>query len=834
MGRPAAPQKDPVRCESQPQSTATRSARPGENGLDLRYSLMQVPDDPDEYVPTPKRKPEYAHVGSLDGSSDSLNRTKLPKPKSSRRNGSYVARAPPSSRRVSTRPVKPTRELRHHAGRASSKATRDKRRTVLDPLAEKSLARTLSQQNRLSYLATPPEMKSRPKPASPPSRNTSQRRSLTRFTKELERYCMAVSANGKAPLPLCTPTVSDSPTTLDTVSELLPYHRQFKAAGLAVTSREQMPKIPESIYQQLPVRENRSERHPLMSPVQIDGSTVTPSEEEWVSEDKAVPAIPRGDGGPSTAPKAVEPQLSAQQVKTVNRSLLPWARNKDAATASRTHTGRKFSTDHLHPSQAMAAQPVLTPSDKMGIIDAYFNSPAPNKPQDKQPEKQKTSLSSPSSSKESLIMDKPLPEQPSVERRPTLSKQPPMEQCPVPPRSGRRHMENTSQWPTARVLIHDNSPPPSDAKGVVEIREIPPTPIKSSDISGLSSPPTVEENEATIQRSISPPVELRKTTDTEENPPTPPKHGSGQQIPPTTDSRHHRSQSLSKQWSKVTVLRRRSKGRHLPLPTTIQEEPETSPEKKDLAMTSAQNKRNKKPSMTSQSQTQSQNTISGQAVLISEQTSGLVPQLPYTWKQNAVESSSSFEKALDAVIQKLDDMEERRQHERTLDLKAARKTSTEQESPEVASSKESNSKTETRPDPELKAPEKPLASRVEAASQTEDSVSYLDNDIADRDVLLGLKMAICAACDQDLDAWIREKTGLRLRRFLADLKAFDAVSKDGRPSASAPGPQPLHRQIRRNENEARRLKAERERRTQSMKKTLLPCFGADGSLAAPG
>jgi hypothetical protein len=267
------------------------------------------------------------------------------------------------------------------------------------------------------------------------------------------------------------------------------------------------------------------------------------------------------------------------------------------------------------------------------------------------------------------------------------------------------------------------------------------------------------------------------------------------------------------------------------MPTTIHEEPETSPEKKNLAMTSAQKKRNGKPSMASQSQTKPQNTNSGQTVLISEQTSGLVPQLPYTWKQSAVESSSSFEKALDAVIQKLDYMEERRQHERTLDLKAARKTSTEQEFPEVAGSKESNSKPDTKPDPEPKIPEKPSASRVEAASQTEDSVGYLDNDIADRDVLLGLKMAICAACDQDLDAWIREKTGLRLRRFLADLKAFDAVSKDGRPSAPAPGSQPLHRQIRRNENEARRLKAERERRGQSMKKTLLPCFGADGSLA---
>lgn len=762
-----------------------------------------------------------------------MNRTRVPKHKSSKRNGSYVARAPPSSRRVSTRPVKPIRDVRQHGAGASSKATRDKHRAVLEPLAEKSLARTLSQQNRLSYLATPPEMKARPKPASTLSRAPSQRRSLTRFTKELERYCMAVNANSKAPLPIRTPTVSDSPTTLDTVSELLPYHRQFKAAGLAVTSREQMPRIPESSYKALPVMSTRKRRHPSVARVQIDGSSMTPSEQQSVSEDAAVPAVPRREDGPPTAPTPAQPTCSTTQAKPVNKSLLPWARNQGSAVASRTHTGRKVSTNHLHPSQAMAAQPVLTPFDNLGIIDAYFNSTAPNKPLAKQPATHTTSISSPSSSKESPILDKPLPEQPSVEQRPTLSKQPPIERRPVPLRSGRRHMENTSQWPTARVLIHDSSPPPQDAKDVVELREIPPSPMKDPTPSSSSSPPTVEEIEATIQRYFTPPAEMTKIRDAEEEkPPTPPKDVRSQQLPPIIDSRQSRSQSLSKQWSKVTVLRRRSKGRHLPMPTTIQEEPETSPEKGKYVTASSQQKGIDKQPLPSQSQSQSHSTSSGPSGPVSEQTFDRVPQLPYTW-ENTVESSSSFEKALDSVIQKLDDMEERRQQERNLDHEAARKTSTEQESSEATSS--NKSKASTRPGSEPKAPGKTSTPTAEAASQTEESVDYFDNDIADRDVLLGLKMAICAACDPDLDAWIREKTGLRLRRFLADLKAFDAVSQDGRPGRPAPhAPQPLHRQIRRNGNEARRLKAERERRRQSMKKTLLPCFGADRSLAGSG
>lgn len=111
-------------------------------------------------------------------------------------------------------------------------------------------------------------------------------------------------------------------------------------------------------------------------------------------------------------------------------------------------------------------------------------------------------------------------------------------------------------------------------------------------------------------------------------------------------------------------------------------------------------------------------------------------------------------------------------------------------------------------------------------SDTNESAAHLDRDINDRDILLGLKMAICAACDEDLDAWIRDRTGLRLRRFLADLKAFDVVSKDRKPSA----PQPARCQARRTRDQTRRLNAERERRRQSMKSKTWkgPCFGEDG------
>lgn len=774
-----------------------------------------------------------------------------------RRNGSYVARAPPSYRRTSTRPVKRVRDLRKHGDKASTKATQDKPHAILDSLVEESLERSLSQQNRLSCLITPPNMKSRPNPASPPSRAPSQQRSLTRFTKELERYCMAVSANGKAPLPLSTPTVSGSPTTLDTVTELLPYHRQFKAAGLAVTSREQMPGIPESPFQQLPVMENMRGKNPPVARLQFDGNTVTPSEDESIAGNAAGPSVPRKDGGPPTA--ATGRQASNRQAKPINKSLLPWMRNKDTAAAHKAHSGRRISIDHLHPSQAMAAQPFLTPSDKLGIIDSYFDSPSPSKTLGKQPETPKISISPPSSSNVSSLLDKPLPKKPLTEHPPTeflpnkptkcppidRPHQPQLERRPVPQRSGRRHMENTSQWPTARVLIHDNSPTAlelhteeEEIEDLAEVINSFPLPRRDTNTSRSSSPPTAVVTGATIQRFIPSQAEINKTMDAGERPAALPRNDSDQQPLSRADSRHHRSQSLCKQWSRVTVMRR-SRGRQPPVPTIIQEEHKASPIKQKPATTSNQKKENLNALKTShnQAQAQAQSMSSGSASTThtSEETPDSLPQLPYTWKF-AVDSSSSFEKALDSVIQKLDDMEERRQCERNLDREAAQKVSTDQDHAQDSSSKEPDSKpsSESGPQPETRVPESHPAPTTEAASEAGISIDYFDNDIPDRDILLGLKMAICAACDQDLDAWIREKTGLRLRRFLADLKAFDAVTTQRKPPAAAPAPQPLHRQIRRNNNESLRLKAERERRGQSLKKTLLPCFGADGAPAGPG
>lgn len=765
---------------------------------------MQVPEDPGHYgpfstsrmttawadlfrpVPSSERKPEYAHVGSLDGSS-SMELTKFPR-NNAKRHASYVARAPPTSR--SARPIgNPSQQCRS----ASSRAMADNRLAPLGPLAEESLSMGLSQQDCLSCLMSPTKNKPLPNPAPEPPQTRDQSRTLARFTKQLEKYSAAVNSDGKPELPRSTPTVSDSPTTLDTVTELLPYHRQFKAAGLAVTSREQMPRILESTHQRRLAANNRNARHAPMAPVQVDGSTVTPSEQESVPEESTAPHVHEGEADPS-GPQTQQ-EASNRTATPVNKNLLPWFRKKDVPTAVKSHSNRKFSIDHIHPSRATAADPYLTPSDNLGIIDAYFNSPSPATSQNKQPESHNTSLSSSSPHRATSLVDR------------TPRKEPPIERQPVPRRSLRRHMEDTSQWPTAGVLIHNNSPSPEDHENEsadisAGMEERPPVPAKDPTPDRSQPSATTEKVRKSAESGNGPPVPPKVshsersivgfTKDLEKKPATPPKDLPQTQSQSQAVSRHHSGQSLCKPWSRVTVLRRKSHAKLPPVPATIKEESEATTEQLG------------KPSSTH-----------------NLQDANTVPQLPATWSC-AVGRSSSFEKALDAVIQKLDDMDERRQYERKMDLEAAKQAAVKLEaSQQLVSSFSSPSGSRSRRQTEDK-----LESPTEVpVSDTNESAAYLDRDIDDRDILLGLKMAICAACDEDLDTWIRDRTGLRLRRFLADLKAFDAVSKDRKPSAS----QAPRRQARRTRDETRRLNAERERRRQSIKSKAWkgPCFGED-------
>ena len=134
-------------------------------------------------------------------------------------------------------------ELSHPRRQGRKTPNREKRFGLADPLAWDVINRSLTQQHRLSALVDPDDpgilsmKQSSNKTPDAASSTSSQRRALNRFARELEKYADVAGAAGKEPV--ITPTVSESKASLHTVKPLVPYKDEFLAAGLAVTSAEQ-------------------------------------------------------------------------------------------------------------------------------------------------------------------------------------------------------------------------------------------------------------------------------------------------------------------------------------------------------------------------------------------------------------------------------------------------------------------------------------------------------------------------------------------------------------------------------------------------------------------
>lgn len=79
-----------------------------------------------------------------------------------------------------------------------------------------------------------------------------------------------------------------------------------------------------------------------------------------------------------------------------------------------------------------------------------------------------------------------------------------------------------------------------------------------------------------------------------------------------------------------------------------------------------------------------------------------------------------------------------------------------------------------------------------------------DSGVIDRDVLRGLHIAASAACDEEVDTFVRNKTGLRLRRFLADLMVLETL-RDIQPyEGSGPGARRRKSTLRKLKQQVRR------------------------------
>ncbi len=205
---------------------------------------------------------------------------------------------------------------------------KEKRLGMADPAVWESVSRTLTQQHRLSSLVSPEPS---PGPQSDafdaPSRGSSQRRVLDRFTKDLQTYADATGARGR--LPIIPSTATESRNTLHTVDELLPYHNEFQAAGLAVTSAEQSP-------ERRPTRKERLLEISLRCSggLQLDGKADGP---ENLSNG-------RGSGSSTIVPFAEQDGLShllvdelppPKQKKSSPKKVLPWLHKKQQVPPTR-------------------------------------------------------------------------------------------------------------------------------------------------------------------------------------------------------------------------------------------------------------------------------------------------------------------------------------------------------------------------------------------------------------------------------------------------------------------------------------------------------------------
>ncbi len=220
------------------------------------------------------------------------------------------------------------------------------------------------QQRHLSSLASPGKplirtVRSHRRPRVP-SRTSSQRRTLNRFTRQLEKYADATGAKGKAPV--VTPTESESRFSLYTVKPLLPYHKEFQSAGLAVTSSEQLqtsPARPRSRTQQ--PKKRLSKNVPPAIGGKLDGqddhlcnskSTSTGSYIQFIHPDE--PAAYLID--PLPQPKS----RSKPKLRCSEGLKLPWLRAKPTVTkpseSKRDSTGQGYAPKDGHRRSQPQAQ----------------------------------------------------------------------------------------------------------------------------------------------------------------------------------------------------------------------------------------------------------------------------------------------------------------------------------------------------------------------------------------------------------------------------------------------------------------------------------------------
>ncbi|KAI1143330.1 hypothetical protein F5Y05DRAFT_149601 [Hypoxylon sp. FL0543] len=592
--------------------------------------------------------------------------------------------------------------------------SREKRYGLADPVVWDAINRTLDQQRRLSTMVIPEEPVVWPiQPSRVPSRTSSQRKALNRFTRQLEKYADVAGAV-RNPL-IMTPTETESKVSYHTVQPLLPYRRQFQEAGLAVTSAEQSrgsplrPRRSRELINHLP----RNVMAPTQMTAHSDGQG-SASSEQFSSSSGSYVVFTAADHPiePLPSPKFKSTQKSPSKGK---RGILPWLKKKPPTTEARTYqTKPQQIWPHTRHRQGGSQQEIIYP------------------PNVRDPRKSRAF-------RDQLVQ---VPDT-------------------TPTRSPRRSTQFSADVNKPQKL-------PSRASSLVEDKQ---------------------GGRGLRQR----PVHLQAT--------------------PEVGTLH-------------TGLRRRDTAvTRPPRPETIEEEKENSPRHSEqtTSQTRVQIYPLIEPRVTSVPNSVDKEKSRG---ISPGTTPSTVPSLPYPARY-ASARPSSLERALEEVSQQLEQME------RETD-KSAQLHNRPQALVEKTNEKESHSSprhsiqhasqvtpsrpprldeevifvnqkmplvehSEPKPEKALPSSPKPIRApptpprkrsqpdppKVKAlptAPQAENVLNeldvffdYDDAGINDRDVIKGLQVAIHAAADNVYDAVIRQRTGLRIRRFLADLMAVGEV-----------------------------------------------------------
>ncbi|KAM7219265.1 hypothetical protein V8F06_005301 [Rhypophila decipiens] len=557
--------------------------------------------------------------------------------------------------------------------------------------------------------------------------SSTQLRVLDKFAKELEEFARNTECAERAPGLAATPTKKEAHVSVRTIQEFLPYQQQFQKAGLAVTSAEQ--KAPLKIEQKVeqPIASLTDQR------LQLDGGTES---DQRSSQDTK-----------ETSSDTAIKEFSKQNPPSLKVSTRDMQR---------------------HPTQIMLASSPTSGSS--------YSPSSPRFKSNMAPENSSPRRASPSAIS---LVNKPLPARPGS--------------------FGPRRPES----PTAHTGLLGSSPSrtPGQARfspGLQQNPVRPPTTGKGL----VSNLPRSRSSFQVARDSV-------ETGGTEKALPELPVSRIPGHIRPSGNAPPPRSPAP----------------RTLPTPIMEEKEPllerqnsiqrDTPLRVKDnnvMVRMACDEKREVKPST------------------IPDVVSCRTPEpLPETWRLGPPGTPSSFKQALDDVVRKLDDMEG---EDQSSPLKSVSVESSEplRLSPKVPSPSQRaatrrekmwgvSEKHHDVPPVEvepvvvqqhqlergLKAvsaaavrDEKAVVMRALSKRRpsvrmrrdggglgtggrrsTAQEVAHDDSDISDSDVLQGLKIICTASADHDFDAWIQRQTGLRLRRFLADLKVFEDLTEEG-------------------------------------------------------